>query len=192
VRRASANRGRRRRNAIAGCERRELREGRRKAAADLYLLRLLQRCRSERVERFVGTADLQNFFRRSHGPGWALVGDAGYHKDPVTAQGISDSFSYAELLVEAIDDGLAGRRPLSDALARYEQKRSESATPIFEWTCRTGEMRPISQKMATLLEALRTSQEDTNRFLGLSAGTVLSTDFFRPENLARIVAAATG
>jgi flavin-dependent dehydrogenase len=141
----------------------------------------------KRAERFVGTADVQNFFRRSHGLGWALVGDAGYHKDPITAQGISDSFCYAELLVEAIDDGLAGRRPIADALARYEDRRNESATPIFEWTCRTAEMRPVSQKTSILLMALRASQEDTNRFLGLTAGTVLAADFFQPENLARIV-----
>jgi flavin-dependent dehydrogenase len=36
----------------------------------------------KRAERFVGTVDLPNFFRKPYGPGWALVGDAGYHKDP--------------------------------------------------------------------------------------------------------------
>jgi flavin-dependent dehydrogenase len=41
----------------------------------------------KRVERFRGTADLPNFFRRPYGPGWALVGDAGFHKDPILAQG---------------------------------------------------------------------------------------------------------
>ncbi len=45
-----------------------------------------------RETRFVGTGDLPNYFRRPYGPGWALVGDAGYHKDPLTAQGISDDF----------------------------------------------------------------------------------------------------
>ena len=39
-----------------------------------------------RAEHFRGTADLPNFYRRPHGPGWALVGDAGYHKDPITAR----------------------------------------------------------------------------------------------------------
>ena len=42
------------------------------------------------------------------GPGWALVGDAGYHKDPITAQGMLDAFRDAELLAEAIDAGLDG------------------------------------------------------------------------------------
>jgi flavin-dependent dehydrogenase len=142
-----------------------------------------------REERFVGTADLPNFLRRSQGPGWALVGDAGYHKDPIAAQGISDAFRYAELLAEAVDDGLAGRRPLADALVDYEKRRNESAMPRFEWACRTAEMRPVSQKMLALLGALKSSQEDTNLFMGLTGGTVLSTDFFQPDNLARIVKA---
>ncbi len=43
--------------------------------------------------RFVGTADLPNFFRKPYGPGWALVGDAGYHKDPYAGQGIMDAMS---------------------------------------------------------------------------------------------------
>jgi flavin-dependent dehydrogenase len=39
----------------------------------------------ERVERYRFSRDTDNFFRTSHGPGWALVGDAGYHKDPIVA-----------------------------------------------------------------------------------------------------------
>ena len=45
-----------------------------------------------RVDKIYGTADTANFFRKPYGPGWALVGDAGYHRDPVTAQGINDAF----------------------------------------------------------------------------------------------------
>jgi flavin-dependent dehydrogenase len=64
-----------------------------------------------------GTGDLPNFFSTPYGPGWALAGDAGYHRDPLTAQGISDAFRDAQLLSEAIDAGLAGRQPLAEALA---------------------------------------------------------------------------
>src|SRR5262245_51081489 len=81
------------------------------------------------VERFKGTADVPNFFRTPYGPGWALVGDAGYHKDPFTAQGVSDAFRDAELLTAAIDEGFAGRRPLLTALAEYEQQRNAAALP---------------------------------------------------------------
>ena len=48
---------------------------------------LAERVRNgKREERFVGTADTANFFHKPYGPGWALVGDASYHKDPATAQ----------------------------------------------------------------------------------------------------------
>ena len=139
-------------------------------------------------QRFVGTADLQNFFRRSQGPGWALVGDAAYHKDPITAQGISDSFRYAELLADAIDEGLSGRRPLSEALADYERRRTESALPLFEWACRTAELRAPSGKTRDLVAALQSNAEDTSRMMGLTAGTVLARDFFQADNIARILA----
>ena len=73
-----------------------------------------------REERFVGTANTRNFLRKPFGPGWALVGDAGYHKDPVTAQGISDAFRDAERLARAVDEGLAGRRSWPEALLDYD------------------------------------------------------------------------
>ena len=50
-----------------------------------------------REERFHG-GSVPNFFRRPYGPGWALVGDAGYTRDSITAQGISDAFLDAESL----------------------------------------------------------------------------------------------
>ena len=54
---------------------------------------LAERVRSgRREERFVGTGDVPNFFRKPFGLGWALVGDSGYHKDPITAQGMTDAF----------------------------------------------------------------------------------------------------
>src|SRR5688572_25489403 len=56
----------------------------------------LQRARRE--ERWIGIAGVRNYFRRPFGPGWALVGDAAYQKDPITAQGISDAFIDADAL----------------------------------------------------------------------------------------------
>ena len=51
---------------------------------------------ARRETKWFGTAGVPNYFRRPFGPGWALVGDAGYDKDPITAQGISDAFIDAE------------------------------------------------------------------------------------------------
>ena len=61
-----------------------------------------------RADRFYGATDLRNFLRKPYGPGWALVGDAGCHKDPYLALGITDAFRDAELLASTIDDGAVG------------------------------------------------------------------------------------
>jgi flavin-dependent dehydrogenase len=57
--------------------------------------------RSARVERIRAMSDLPNFFRKPYGDGWALVGDGGYHKDPILAQGISDAFRSSEWVADA-------------------------------------------------------------------------------------------
>jgi flavin-dependent dehydrogenase len=85
-----------------------------------------------REERWYGTADLPNFFRKPFGPGWALVGDAGYVKDPALAQGISDAFRDAALLSEAIDAGFSERAPLDEALAAYARERDAAVLPGYE------------------------------------------------------------
>jgi 2-polyprenyl-6-methoxyphenol hydroxylase-like FAD-dependent oxidoreductase len=141
--------------------------------------------------RFVGTADLPNFFRKPYGPGWALVGDAGYHKDPYAAQGIMDAFRDVELVAEAIEAGWSGRRSMEEALAGYEQQRNDRALPLYEYDTQRASMEPLPSVMQQLLVALQGNQEQTNRFFGLAEGTTSFSEFFSPENIQRIVAAAT-
>jgi flavin-dependent dehydrogenase len=143
-----------------------------------------------RTERFRGTVDLPNFYRKPFGPGWALVGDAGYHKDPITAQGISDAFRDAELLAGSIDDGFSGRRPLDDALAGYEQQRNEATAAIYEMTWGMAQLAPPTAEQQHLFAALRDNPEATNRFIGLLAGSVRIEEFFAPENIGQIIGAA--
>jgi flavin-dependent dehydrogenase len=141
----------------------------------------------ERAERFRGTADLPFFFRKPFGPGWALVGDAGYHKDPITAQGITDAFHDAELVADAVDEGLQGRAPMLEALADYERQRNERVRPIYELTQQFAALEPPPPEMQALLGALRHDAESLSRFFGTIAGTVPAPEFFAPDNLARIV-----
>jgi 2-polyprenyl-6-methoxyphenol hydroxylase-like FAD-dependent oxidoreductase len=152
---------------------------------------LAERVRAgQRSERFHGTADLPFFFRKPYGPGWALVGDAGYHKDPITAQGISDAFRDAELVADAVDDGLSGRRPLEDALADYERCRNQAVGPIYGLTQQFASLQPPPPEMQQLLAALVHDQAQANRFFGTIAGTVPIPEFFSPENVGRIMGAA--
>jgi flavin-dependent dehydrogenase len=146
--------------------------------------------RGTREEPFIGTADLPSFFRRPYGPGWALVGDAGYHKDPYLAHGISDAFRDAELLVEAIDAGFSGRQPLDEALAGYERRRNEAVMPIYRLNSHLAELEPPSPDTLQLRAALRGNQEDTDRYFGVSAGTVSVQEFFSRENIQRIMQAS--
>jgi flavin-dependent dehydrogenase len=77
---------------------------------------------AEPAERLRGFRGLAGFMRQPYGPGWALVGDAGYFRDPITAHGITDAFRDAELLSQAITSGrefgFAEYRHLRDALGR--------------------------------------------------------------------------
>ncbi len=144
----------------------------------------------KREERFTGTAEMPNFFRKPYGLGWALVGDAGYHKDSITAQGISDAFRDAELLAEAVDAGLSGKRHIEEAMAEYEAQRNEAALPVYEFTCQLAALEPPPPEMQQLFAALRGNPEQTNRFFGTFAGTVSVAEFFAPENIGRILGTA--
>ena len=88
----------------------------------------------QREERFYGWSAVPGFFRVPYGPGWALVGDAGYHKDPVTGQGISDAFRDAELLAGAVADALGGARAWDDALSEYQVRRDGMSRDVYAAT----------------------------------------------------------
>ncbi|HSK72944.1 MAG TPA: NAD(P)/FAD-dependent oxidoreductase [Pyrinomonadaceae bacterium] len=145
----------------------------------------------KREEPFYGAGIIPNFIRKSYGEGWALVGDAGYHKDPVTAQGITDSFTHAEMLAEAIDDAFSGVCEMEEALADYEQKRNEKTMPMFEYTCQLAELAAPPPEMQMLFAALRGNEKETARFFGTVAGTVPVQDFYSPENISRVMQTST-
>lgn len=142
-----------------------------------------------REERFTGQGSVPNFFRKPYGAGWALVGDAGYHKDPVTGHGIGDAFRGAEFLAEAVDAGFSGREPLEDALAGYEAKRNAAARPYYHWTLGQVAFTPQDERTAALFRAVAADPGHTRDFLGIIAGAVTPEQFLTPENLGRILGA---
>jgi 2-polyprenyl-6-methoxyphenol hydroxylase-like FAD-dependent oxidoreductase len=145
--------------------------------------------RATQQGRFIGGA-IANFMRKPFGSGWALVGDAGLTVDPCTAAGINNAFRDAEMLVEAVDDGLSGRRPMPEALADYHFQRDAASTPFYEFACQLAPCAPPPPEMIQLFAALASNPAETNRFLGLFAQTVSPTEFFAPDNLQRIIGAA--
>jgi flavin-dependent dehydrogenase len=145
---------------------------------------------AERESRFVGAGDLRGYFRKPYGPGWALVGDAGYHKHPITAFGITDAFRDAEALASALDDAFAERRPYEDAMAGYQRARDEEAMPIYEFTCDFAKIEPPPPEMQQLIGAMYGNQEAMDGFVSVMAGTLPAPEFFAPENAGRIISQA--
>jgi 2-polyprenyl-6-methoxyphenol hydroxylase-like FAD-dependent oxidoreductase len=143
----------------------------------------------QRVAPFKG-ADFPFFFRQPYGPGWALVGDAGYHRDAITGQGITDAFRDADLVAAAVDSGFSGRQWLSDALAGYEQARNAAVMPMYEFTYKLAQLEAPSEDEQRLFGALRDNQDETERFLSIIAGSVPVAEFMDPANVERIVRGA--
>lgn len=83
-----------------------------------------------------GFPGIASQMRRPWGPGWALVGDAGYHKDALTAHGISDALRDAELLARALDAVFSDTAPEAAALQQYERTRDELSVTFFDATDR--------------------------------------------------------
>jgi 2-polyprenyl-6-methoxyphenol hydroxylase-like FAD-dependent oxidoreductase len=143
-----------------------------------------------REERFYGTARIPNYFRKPYGPGWALVGDAGYNKDPILAQGISDALRDASLLASALDQVFTGRAMWDKALAGYESARNSAVGAIYGMNAEFAALEAPPEETQMLLAALRGNQDDTNQFAGTMTGAVPVTAFYAPENVSRILAGA--
>ena len=143
---------------------------------------------ARREDRYVGTA-VPNFIRKPFGPGWALVGDAGYNKDFITAQGISDAFRDADVCVSALDQWFSGTRSFEGAMAVYQAERDRHVLPIYEFTCQFARLAPPPPELQQLLGAIHGNQEAMNGFVRVFSGVVSPADFFSPENVARIFAA---
>jgi 2-polyprenyl-6-methoxyphenol hydroxylase-like FAD-dependent oxidoreductase len=148
----------------------------------------LQRARRE--VRWVGIAGVRNYFRQSYGPGWALVGDAGYQKDPITAQGISDAFIDADALATSLDAAWSKGEALEELLAAQQSRRDQRAKPMYDFTCQLATLEPPPPHMQQLFLALRDNRVATNQFYSAITGSRPLPAFMEPENLDRIMAGA--
>jgi len=141
-----------------------------------------------RADRFYGATDLRNFLRKPFGPGWALVGDAGCHKDPYLALGITDAFRDADLLAAAVHDGLSGRRSLGDTLAEYERRRNEATMPDYRMNIERARFTSISPTERTLRSVLHGNAAATRQFFLTIEALAPYEAFFGPENMGRLMA----
>ena len=150
-----------------------------------------ERVRSaKRESKFIGSADLPGYVRKPFGPGWVLVGDAGYHKNPITAMGINDAFRDAELVADALDAVFSDRASYEEALRDYQQARDHEALPVYEFTDEFAQLQPPPPEMQQLIGAMHGNQEAMDQFISVQAATLPAPEFFAPDNLGRIMAEA--
>ncbi|MBF6330700.1 NAD(P)/FAD-dependent oxidoreductase [Nocardia transvalensis] len=98
----------------------------------------------ERMSRVRSATGIASYFRRSSGPGWALPGDAGHFKDPVTAQGIRDALRYGRILGERAAPVLDDADALDSALTEWERLRIAECVGVYQWTNRLARAEPMT------------------------------------------------
>ena len=135
------------------------------AAVDLAP-ELAERIRGgRREERLLGATQLPNFLRMPGGPGWALVGDAGCHKDPYLALGLCDAFRDAELLADALAEALSYGRSEAEALGEYERRRNDATLADYRRNVQQAQLNPLPAEVLEVRASLRGDQAAINRYL---------------------------
>jgi hypothetical protein len=122
-----------------------------------------------RAERLRTTPDQPNAFRASHGPGWALVGDAGVVMDSIPAQGITNALRDADLLAD------------------HQRRRDAAARPMYDFTVGLAGFAPPSLAQRRLLASLAGRPAETDRFIGAFAGVIPLEEYFTPRNMLRVL-----
>ena len=144
--------------------------------------------RATRVERLTG-ASVPGYLRRPYGPGWVLVGDAAYNKDPITAQGILDAFADAEAVSAALSEVWAGTATFDQALRRHQVERDARVLPMYEFTSELATLEPPPVELQQLLGSIAGNQAAMDAFVSINAATVSPARFFDPAFLGPLLAA---
>jgi 2-polyprenyl-6-methoxyphenol hydroxylase-like FAD-dependent oxidoreductase len=140
-----------------------------------------------RAERLRTTPDQPNTFRCAHGPGWALVGDAGVVMDSISAQGMTNALRDADYLSAAVAAGLGGSRPLAAALREHQRRRDRAVRGMYDFTLSLAAFSAPTPGQRHFLAAVAGDQRETDRFLGAFAGITPTGEYFSPATTMRIL-----
>jgi flavin-dependent dehydrogenase len=121
---------------------------------------------AERVGALRYARGLPGYLRRSWGDGWALLGDAGYWKDPLSTHGITDALRDAELLARAVLSAPEPGPAQLDALAAYQSMRDEMALPMLAVTERIASYNWDLAEARRLLMTLASTMTDELELIG--------------------------
>jgi flavin-dependent dehydrogenase len=128
-----------------------------------------------RTGRLYGTGDQRNFFRAATGPGWALVGDAGHHRDSITARGITHAFVQAELLADRIAPVLDDEARLDAALAEFAEARHAALIDDYHDTLRVARL-SVPELRLRMLRSVAEDPARTEDFFSAMAGAPRPAD----------------
>ena len=90
------------------------------------------------------------FIRQSHGPGWALVGDAGYFQDPISAHAAHRRATRRRTARSSRARQRRRRRVLDAALEKYESTRDRLSVARFDVVDRIASQQWDGAEMADL------------------------------------------
>jgi menaquinone-9 beta-reductase len=148
----------------------------------------LQGCRQDTKVR--AATGIASYFRHSSGPGWALAGDAGHFKDPVTAQGIRDALRYGRRLGEAAAPLLEDAGALDRALRDWERERERDCLEVYQWTNLLARGEPLSPLEAELYRAASQDPLLARRMADVFARSARPSDVLSAPRTALLAARA--
>ncbi|MGA4843956.1 FAD-dependent oxidoreductase [Streptomyces sp. G45] len=146
-------------------------------APDLYE----QMASAERADRWRGTGDQRNYFRKPHGPGWALIGDAAHHLDSITARGITNALIQADLIADALTGvDAADSLAVDTALSQYEKAMNSALHEPYTSTLELANLRPTKARLR-MLHGVAKSPELTSRYFALASGVIRMREFMTAD-----------
>ncbi len=130
---------------------------------------------------FKGTHRLPNYIRQAAGPGWALAGDAAYHRDPLTGMGIGDAFLGAELLADAFAQ--TGDGDLDTALTAYSQALHDKVSAAYDYTLASAALKDPAPQVS-LYQAIAGRDDMRQLLMNVLAGSASFRALFNTRVLA--------
>ena len=113
------------------------------------------------------TGETPAFFRASSGPGWALAGDAGHFKDPVTGQGMRDAMWMGRTLAEHVLPVLDDPAAVDAATRVWEAARDRDCLPAYHFANLDTRVERQSPALCELVrDAGRTTEPDLSDLFG--------------------------
>lgn len=141
--------------------------------------------RAKLIAPIRGRGDLVNLLRVPAGPGWALVGDSGQHKDPIFGQGIGDACRTATLLAAYIAKALSGELGWDSALAEFHARRDADLLPGYDLMINRKPHKVDPKDFEFFWREVGRSASWSERFLNVFTGAIPLQAVYNADALTR-------